>query len=538
MRKIFLLLAFIIFVGASICFAGPFSDVPKDHWALEAVENLRSKGIFDGYADGTFKGNKVVSRYHLAMVLAKMLASVETHKDSVSKADLKVIERLTMEFADELALMNIKVKSLENDLNDVKKSVSGIKKDVRELQNFIKNGGNDKVKISGDILVRNYAIEQKHGDHSHKTESIFRVHLDTKISEKISAHAGWNVIENVNNPPGVRNPNEWDGRNKGTGDVEEAYFKFKDTFKTGDTLKVGRFWYTHGHGLVVHDFMDGVSYSQKNNVGELTFNCFFDRNNSITQKDYLNVWNVNIDYYRNNYKLYLGFYYNSRDYYWNNDTLIPNNSDFVAFDKNAKDLRIEMGASGKIGKKNDNLTFDLAAVYNKMNDYVRYDNNKTPDSDLKGWLGHFALKYDNKKDFNFKLSYTFADEESWSEFRRQDLNSYCMREETPLEDLSYIWYTSGDDSIIENIRDVKVQIGYTLKNAKKHSFRLAYDKIREYKIIDGMKTDTDLITAEYRYKLSENTRIRFVYQNAKDKYDIFTPDGRVNIYLTEIYARF
>ncbi len=535
MRKIFLLLALIIFVGTSSVFAGPFSDVPKDHWAVEAVETLQAKGIFDGYADGTFKGNKVVSRYHLAMVTAKMLASVETNKESVSKADLKVIERLTMEFADELALMNIKVKSLENDLNDVKKSVSGIKKDVRELQDFIKNGGNDRVKISGDILVRNYTFEPKNGNHSHRTESLFRVHLDTKISEKISAHASWNVIQDNNDRAVPFATNEWNGGNKNTGDVEVAYFKFKDTFKTGDTLKVGRDWYTHGHGLVVHDFVDAISYSQKNSAGELTFNCFFNRNNSITQKDYLNTWNINIDYYRNNYKLYLGFYINNRDYEY---TYNIQNGDMgnKKLEKNKKDILIEFGAKGKIGNKNSNLSFDLAGVYNKNDKFgvdIDNNNNEYKTYNLKGWLGYFAVKYDKKKDFNFKLAYTYADEDCYTSIKRNDFNAYCMREETPFEDLSSLIMNGG----VTNIKDAKIQFGFTLKNADKHSFRFAFDKIRE-KDSETFKTDTNLITAEYRYQLSENTRIRFVYQNAKDKEEFFTPQGRINYYFTEIYSRF
>ncbi len=316
MKRIFLLLVFILFATTS--FASPFSDVPKDHWAFEAIDSLVSKGIFETYPDGEFKGEKVVSRYHLAMVIAKMLASVEQKKGQVSRADLKVIEKLTIEFADELALMSINIKSLQNDLADVKENVSGLKKEINDIKNFIKNGGNDNVKISGDIVVRNYDFKQNNGAHNNRTESMFRIKLDAKVTEKISAHVRWNLIQDNNDRAVPFATNEWNGGNKNTGDVEIANLEFKDLFKTGDKLKVGRDWYTHGHGIVIHDYVDAVSYSKKCGYVDLAFNCFFDRNNSITAKDYLNVWNINFDYIHKNHKLYLGFYYNSRDYQFNN----------------------------------------------------------------------------------------------------------------------------------------------------------------------------------------------------------------------------
>ena len=535
MKNRILLLCFIILASASLVFAGPFSDVPKNHWAFDAIETLFDKGIFEGYPDGTFKGNKVVSRFHLAMITAKMLASVEQKPERISKSDLKVIERLTMEFADELEMMNIKVKSLKSDLEGVQKEVSGIRKDIRSIQEFIKNGGNDNVKISGEVVIRNFGYEKKNVYHNHRTESMFKVHLDTKISDKISAHASWNLIEDVNNP-GVRGPNEWNGRNKNTGDVEIAHFKFKDVFKKNDILKVGRDWYSHGHGLIIHDYMDAISYTQQKKSGKLAFNFFFDRNKSFTRtKDYYNIWNINYDYYYNNHKLYLGFYYNSRDSIYNYDRTTPGLSTFGKVNKNKNDIKIELGASGPIGNKNSKLTYDLAGVHNLSKDFIRYtDNNRI--SDLKGWLGYGAVKYDTKKDFSFKLAYTYADEESHAEIKREDFNSSYMRAETPYEDL-FMLISNG--LTVSNLKDAKAQIAYRFKNADKHSLRLAYDKIESKNKRAPNSTDTSLITFEYRYKLSKNTRIRFVYQNAKDKEGQYTlPNSRLSLYMTEIYARF
>ena len=38
--------------------ANPFSDVPRDHWAYDAVTQLAADGVVEGYGDGTFRGDR------------------------------------------------------------------------------------------------------------------------------------------------------------------------------------------------------------------------------------------------------------------------------------------------------------------------------------------------------------------------------------------------------------------------------------------------------------------------------------------------
>lgn len=55
----------------------PFKDVPKDHWAAEYVAKAAADGIVKGYPDSTFKGDKAVTRYELAVALERMIEVVE-----------------------------------------------------------------------------------------------------------------------------------------------------------------------------------------------------------------------------------------------------------------------------------------------------------------------------------------------------------------------------------------------------------------------------------------------------------------------------
>jgi hypothetical protein len=61
---------------------GPFADVPTDHWAYDAVNELAALGIFNGYPDGTFGGKRALTRYEFAVALQRMLQDVQRRIDA------------------------------------------------------------------------------------------------------------------------------------------------------------------------------------------------------------------------------------------------------------------------------------------------------------------------------------------------------------------------------------------------------------------------------------------------------------------------
>jgi hypothetical protein len=71
--------------------AEQFKDVPKDHWAAESVQIVKADGVMKGYPDATFKGDKPVTRYELAVALERMIAFIEQGlKPEVKGQKLKV----------------------------------------------------------------------------------------------------------------------------------------------------------------------------------------------------------------------------------------------------------------------------------------------------------------------------------------------------------------------------------------------------------------------------------------------------------------
>jgi hypothetical protein len=87
--------------------ANPFSDVPVGHWAYNSVTKLAQEGVIEGYGDGTFLGNRNITRYEMAQMVAKALAKNPT---GASKAEL---DKLAAEFREELDNLGVRVTELE-----------------------------------------------------------------------------------------------------------------------------------------------------------------------------------------------------------------------------------------------------------------------------------------------------------------------------------------------------------------------------------------------------------------------------------------
>ena len=139
-KSLVLAMAMALGVTASAYAANPFSDVPAGHWAYDSIAKLAAAGVIDGYGDTTFKGDRLMTRYEMAQIVAKAMAKGAN------------VDKLAAEFADELDALGVRVAALE------KKS--------------------DNVKIGGEIRLH-YASSNKKGDFDAdgKSESGLRTRL-------------------------------------------------------------------------------------------------------------------------------------------------------------------------------------------------------------------------------------------------------------------------------------------------------------------------------------------------------------------------
>ena len=107
-KSLVLAMAVALGVTASAYAANPFSDVPAGHWAYDSINKLAAAGVIEGYGDSTFGGDKLMTRYEMAQIVAKAMAKGAN------------VDKLAAEFADELDNLGVRVASLEKKADNVK----------------------------------------------------------------------------------------------------------------------------------------------------------------------------------------------------------------------------------------------------------------------------------------------------------------------------------------------------------------------------------------------------------------------------------
>lgn len=158
------LVAVFIFCVSSTGFAGPFADVPADHWAYDAINRLAKDGIVQGYDNNTFGGDKAMTRYEMAIIVGKAMEKT----DSANPDNKTLINKLSAEFAKELETLGVRVTNVE--------------KKVDEL---------NKLKITGDFYFRylgekdSVAGTDAHGDY---IRSRVRLNLEKQVNDRITAN--------------------------------------------------------------------------------------------------------------------------------------------------------------------------------------------------------------------------------------------------------------------------------------------------------------------------------------------------------------
>ena len=215
-KSLVLAMAMALGVTASAYAANPFSDVPAGHWAYDSISKLAAAGVIEGYGDDTFRGDRLMTRYEMAQIVAKALAKGAN------------VDKLAAEFADELDALGVRVAALE------KKS--------------------DNVKITGEI--RYHYLSKKKGDaKSHASGLRTRLWFNGKVNDN------WTYRARLQNQQDLTN-NVGDEETK----INYAYLTGR---LGGTTVEAGRTYLWAGDGNVYDDALDGikVSYGKKIRVG-------------------------------------------------------------------------------------------------------------------------------------------------------------------------------------------------------------------------------------------------------------------------------
>ncbi|MGJ3250795.1 MAG: iron uptake porin [Elainellaceae cyanobacterium] len=145
------------------------SDVQPTDWAFQALRSLVERyGCVAGYPDGTYRGNRSLSRYEFAAGLNACLDRVSELiaaglSDTVTRDDLVVLQRLQEEFSAELATLRGRVDSLEAQVAEVEANQFSTTTKLAGEVSFSVNGifGEERADGSGDGIDENLTFNHR-----------------------------------------------------------------------------------------------------------------------------------------------------------------------------------------------------------------------------------------------------------------------------------------------------------------------------------------------------------------------------------------
>lgn len=218
-------LAALILTTSFVMADNAFSDVTPDDWSYKAVSQLADEGVIDGYPDGTFKGNKNITRYEMGQIVARLMA-----KEDTLTADQKAtLDKLSTDYAGELDNLGVRVDKLENQ----------VFKDTTFMYDF----------RASAMPSYDNIFKDSDNDHDDSMGFRFRVNSYTKMTPRVWLYGQLETHMSMNGKSftGVNATDEDDSEFKLNrffttyhwGEVKDHYFF--DKGPTDDNIVIGRF---------------------------------------------------------------------------------------------------------------------------------------------------------------------------------------------------------------------------------------------------------------------------------------------------------
>ena len=427
--KVLAALAATMAVGATCAFAAnPFVDVPSDSWAYKSVVELADAGIIQGVDGQYFQGNRNITRYEAAEMVAKAMA----HMDKASVEQRALINKLADEYADELNNLGVRVSALENRVGNVK--LTG---DARIRYRYQSEG--DKVTKANVPSVENAKgtkVANKKQDNDSSWDYRVRVRANAQVNDRT------NVVYGITT--GVRSfADNGPASSENNVTTDRAYVDYNFGGNNWD-LMVGRYEYIMGgpraYGFFYGDTFDGAQLKYQNDKFAATAGYGKFKEGLVAgDKDYDGV--------KTGYGELEGFFGGGRMagsavgvYY--NDYTVAGGSHRTAEDVFSLDDSWGAYASVNFGK------------WNALANYEKYNNTDSKDNDPEVWVGRLTYGAAN-----------FATPKSWDAWVEY-LNADNGFADT---DTTFSGSTNGwrNDSLTNNVKSWGVGVDYTFaKNAQ------------------------------------------------------------------------
>ncbi|WP_279017872.1 S-layer homology domain-containing protein [Megasphaera elsdenii] len=413
--KVLAALAATMAVGATCAFAAnPFVDVPSDSWAYKSVVELADAGIIQGVDGQYFQGNRNITRYEAAEMVAKAMA----HMDKASVEQRALINKLADEYADELNNLGVRVSALENRVGNVK--------------------------LTGDARIR--YIHQSEGDKDKAGKPVNEATKnDGSWSYRVRVRANAQINDRTKVTYGISSDNKTFSDNAQASDEKnDIYTDLANVdYNFGGNnwdLLVGRYEYDmgngHGYGFLYGDTFDGAQLQYHNDKFAATAGYGkFKEGSMATDTDGVKTGYGELD----------GFFGGGRaagsavGVYYNDYTVAGGNNRTGSFDF---DDSWGAYASANFGK------------WNALANYEKYNSTDSKDNDPEVWVGRLtygAANFATPKSWDAWVEYLNADQGF------ADANGNFVGS-------TYGW---REGSLLNNVKSWGVGVDYTFaKNAQ------------------------------------------------------------------------
>jgi Carbohydrate-selective porin, OprB family/S-layer homology domain len=183
---------------ANITSVSELSDVKPTDWAFQALKSLVERyGLIAGYPDGTFRGNRALTRYEFAAALNAALDRLNQQigtntANFITREDLEILRKLQTEFEAELISLRGRIENLSQRLDAVQQFSTTTKLEGEALLGVIGVDGNEKADGEGDVdsnLTLGYRVRLNF-DTSFTGKDRLRTRLQANNISKVSDAAG------------------------------------------------------------------------------------------------------------------------------------------------------------------------------------------------------------------------------------------------------------------------------------------------------------------------------------------------------------
>ena len=330
MKKILALAAVAaLTAGVSAYAANPFSDVTPDDWAFQAVSDLSVQGVVEGYPDGSFKGERNMTRYELAQIIARLMAK----EDQLNAEQQATLDKLAGEYADELANLGVRVSNLEKKVGNLYWSGDARMRYLHNSKEDAKTGkdawdGRMRINVKGQVNDATYVQGQmvtqmmfKDADATKpKTDGqtfMAQLYVNHNFSDKVAVSLGRQQLKMGNQGGWMYAALEgYDGAQVSYNDGKLALTTGFGQLNASDVLKINnkdmyfaQGAYDFGVAKLNADYI-ATKESKDNqeiygvglNVPVQKFNVFGEYYQNTVAKDYDTAWNAGLSYGKADWK--------------------------------------------------------------------------------------------------------------------------------------------------------------------------------------------------------------------------------------------